>query len=100
MNTSSHEPSRPWRISGSVISREIRPRDAPTVRAASSSSVDTCISDDEMSRIPYASQTTVYASQTLKIVWRSGVSGGKNRNTQRNARPISRPGTARGSSTR
>ena len=28
------------------------PRVAPAVRAASSSSVDTCISDDEMSRIP------------------------------------------------
>ena len=83
-----------------MICHDTMPRVAPAVRAASSSSVDTCMSDDEMSRIPYASQTTVYASHMLKIVARSGVSGGKNRNTHRNASPARSPGMARGTSTR
>ena len=52
MNTSSHDAISPWRISGSVIWRETCPRVAPTLRAASSSSVDTCISDDDTRRIP------------------------------------------------
>ena len=52
MNTRSHDPSSPCRISGNVISREMRARLAPTVRAASSSSLLTCSSDDDTRRMP------------------------------------------------
>src|ERR1700686_229006 len=91
MNTSSQLASRPKRISGIVTWRRTWAFDAPTVRADSSSSGPICKSAPDIRRSPYASQTTVYASQTEKIVLRSSFKPGTNRKIQQESEAREQP---------